>query len=110
MKQKVSLSPDYHLVRIIESGTYPVSATFPAASTAPQVQAALIQSTQPAAQETQPAPAAGNSYVVNTNTGKFHLPGCRSVAQMKASNRWDYTGSRDWLISQGYEPCKNCNP
>lgn len=57
------------------------------------------------------APAAAvQSYVVNTNTGKFHLPNCSSVAKIKSSNRMDYTGTRDSLIAQGYVPCKKCNP
>jgi len=29
---------------------------------------------------------------------------------MKASNKKEYTGSRDDLITQGYDPCKKCNP
>ena len=49
-------------------------------------------------------------YVVNTNTGKFHRTTCSSVDQMKDSNRWDYTGTRDDLIAMGYQPCKRCNP
>ena len=49
-------------------------------------------------------------YVLNTNTKKFHRPTCSSVGQMKQKNRRDYTGSRDDLISQGYDPCKKCNP
>ncbi len=54
--------------------------------------------------------AAGTTYVLNTNTKKFHYPDCPSAAKIKDSNREEYTGSRDDLISQGYEPCKNCNP
>ena len=50
------------------------------------------------------------SYVVNTNTGKFHYPSCSSAKKIKSSNRWDYDGSRDELIGMGYVPCKNCNP
>lgn len=50
------------------------------------------------------------TYIVNTNTGKFHYPGCSSVGQMSDSNKMEYTGSRDDLISMGYEPCKRCNP
>lgn len=50
------------------------------------------------------------AYIVNTNTGKFHKPGCRSVKQMKESNKSERTTTRDELISEGYEPCKNCNP
>lgn len=52
----------------------------------------------------------GSSYVVNTNTGKFHETWCSSADRIKDSNRWDYTGTRDELISMGYDPCKNCNP
>ena len=50
------------------------------------------------------------TYVVNTNTGKFHYPGCSSVSQMKQKNRLDTTESRDQLIAEGYSPCKRCNP
>lgn len=51
-----------------------------------------------------------DTYIVNTNTGKFHKPSCRSVKQMKESNKSERTTTRDELISEGYEPCKNCNP
>ena len=50
------------------------------------------------------------TYVVNSNTGKFHRPGCSSVSQMKQKNRLDTTESRDQLIAEGYSPCKRCNP
>lgn len=49
-------------------------------------------------------------YVLNTSTHKFHLPGCDSVTDMKPQNRKDYSGSRQNLIDQGYDPCKRCNP
>lgn len=51
-----------------------------------------------------------DTYIVNTNTGKFHKPSCRSVKQMKKSNKSERTTTRDELIAEGYEPCKNCNP
>ena len=41
---------------------------------------------------------------------KFHLPSCTSVTRMKAANRQEFTGTRDEVIADGYEPCKNCNP
>lgn len=50
------------------------------------------------------------TYVVNTNTDKFHLPYCRSVEDIKEKNRWDFVGSREELIRFKYVPCKNCNP
>lgn len=52
----------------------------------------------------------GQSYILNTNTKKFHYPSCGSVKQMKESNKQSYTGSRDDVIARGYVPCKKCNP
>lgn len=60
--------------------------------------------------EAQTEAANEDTYIVNTNTGKFHKPSCRSVKQMKKSNKSERTTTRDELISEGYEPCKNCNP
>ena len=63
------------------------------------------------------APALENSteepqvaYIANTNTKKFHYPDCSSVKDMKESNKLYFTGTRDELIEQGYQPCKRCNP
>lgn len=50
------------------------------------------------------------SYVLNTNTKKFHYPDCKSVADMKAKNRKDVNATREELVSQGYDPCSRCNP
>lgn len=50
------------------------------------------------------------TYIANTNTKKFHYPSCSSVNQMKESNKWYFTGTRDELIDLGYDPCKRCNP
>lgn len=60
--------------------------------------------------ETQAGTSVEASYVLNKNTHKFHVPGCKSVSQMKEKNKGYFTGSREELISQGYSPCKNCNP
>lgn len=49
-------------------------------------------------------------YVINTNTGKFHRSNCDSVTKMNAKNKKEFTGSREELISEGYEPCGNCKP
>lgn len=51
-----------------------------------------------------------NIYVLNNNTHKFHRPGCSSAARISSRNREEYTGSRNSLISDGYSPCKRCNP
>lgn len=63
-----------------------------------------------AVKETDAPVSTGTDYIINTNTGKFHYPSCSSVKQMKESNKKEYTGSRDDLIAQGYDPCKRCNP
>ncbi len=52
----------------------------------------------------------GNDYVLNTNTKKFHKPGCSSVRQMNESNKQEYHGTRDDVIAKGYSPCGRCNP
>jgi len=50
------------------------------------------------------------TYVLNTNTKKFHYPYCSSVKDMKDKNKRETTQSRDEIIGQGYQPCKRCNP
>ena len=61
---------------------------------------------------TQQAGSSGGtqSYILNTNTMKFHYPSCASAAKISRKNRKDYTGTREELISQGYDPCGNCHP
>lgn len=54
--------------------------------------------------------AEDTTYVCNTNTMKFHYPTCSSAKRISDGNRKEVNGTRDELISQGYEPCKNCNP
>lgn len=50
------------------------------------------------------------NYILNTNNKKFHKADCSSVKDIKDKNKQDYTGSRDALILQGYEPCGRCKP
>lgn len=51
-----------------------------------------------------------NEYVLNTNSKKFHHAWCGSVDQMSDSNKKFSNGTRDSIVSQGYDPCKRCNP
>lgn len=79
----------------------------------------IPQAEEPDESQTQPAydeeetdtqsESVGTTYIINTNTGKFHYPQCSSVGQMNDSNKEEYTGSRDDLIAQGYSPCKRCH-
>lgn len=56
-----------------------------------------------------PEPEKTITYVLNTNTKKFHYPWCDSVEEIKSKNRRDFYGTRD-EIPKGYVPCKKCNP
>lgn len=49
-------------------------------------------------------------YIINTNTGKFHYPTCRSIKRMKDKNKLEFTGTRDDVLARGYSPCMICNP
>lgn len=51
-----------------------------------------------------------SSYVLNTNSHKFHLPSCPSVDTISPKNRKDVNESREQIIREGYAPCKRCNP
>ncbi len=50
------------------------------------------------------------TYILNTSSKKFHYPDCSSVGRMSEKNKKEFNGNRRELISDGYEPCKNCNP
>ncbi len=77
-------------------------------TTAPSLAERTVEQTVP--QTAARAPQAGTSYVLNTNSKKFHYPYCSSVNQMAAHNRQDVTWSREEVIAAGFVPCKNCNP
>lgn len=69
----------------------------------------------PSAGPTQPeqeedVPALTVTYIVNTNTGKFHYPSCSSVRQMNEENKWRFSGTADELLQKGYVPCQRCRP
>ena len=53
---------------------------------------------------------AARTYVLNTNTKKFHYPSCPSVDQMKSKNKKVVTEKREKIMRDGYTPCKRCNP
>ena len=53
---------------------------------------------------------AGQHYVLNTSSMKFHLPDCPGVSNMSEQNKQEYAGSREELIARGYSPCGTCDP
>jgi DNA-entry nuclease len=54
---------------------------------------------------------AGVIYILNTNTGKFHLPSCGHADSIKEENRLEVKGqTRDQMIQHGYSACGTCKP
>lgn len=54
--------------------------------------------------------SAKKTYIINTNTKKFHNPDCSSVKKMSVKNKKSVKDTRKNVISEGYDPCKICNP
>lgn len=50
------------------------------------------------------------TYVLNTNTRRFHLPDCEAVSSISEKNRDDTSDDRAGLVARGYLPCGICNP
>lgn len=50
------------------------------------------------------------TYIINTNTKKFHLSDCPSVGDISANNKQSFSGTRSELIDRGYSPCGSCRP
>ena len=50
------------------------------------------------------------TYVLNTNTMKFHLPSCKHASEIADHNKLLSNETRDAILEKGYVPCKTCNP
>ena len=61
------------------------------------------------AKETPPEPEKEVQYIGNSNTKKFHYPSCKSVKDIKDSNKV-YFYSRSEATSAGYSACGICKP
>lgn len=81
-----------------------------AKSEPPAVQTQENVSEPPAPEPEQQPIVKESTYILNTNTKKFHAPTCKDIGKMKDTNKQEYTGSRDDIVNQGYKPCKHCNP
>lgn len=49
-----------------------------------------------------------SGYILNTNSKKVHKADCASANKISESNRQDYDGSLDTLLTQGYETAGCC--
>jgi len=89
--------------------------TLEAPSFVVEVQPPVTQQQEPQVQET-PAPeietptSTGITYILNTNSKKFHYSDCGSAGRISEKNKDVFTGTRDELIARGYSPCGNCDP
>ena len=50
------------------------------------------------------------NFILNTKTMKFHEADCEKVADIGGKNKKEYSGTREALTKDGYEPCGWCNP
>ena len=91
------------------SGTYQSTAA-PVAVETPAPQPETDTTVQITPESSVSQESRETTYVLNTNTKKFHYPTCSSVDDMKEKNKQIYTGSREEVINMGYVPCKRCNP
>ena len=89
-------------------GEYSVSSSSSSSGSTTTYQSGSVQSSGGGSTETYHS-GTSSSYVGNSNTRKFHAPGCDSVDKMKPSNKV-YFSSRDEAASSGYSPCARCNP
>ena len=62
-------------------------------------------------QKKQKEEAPKYTYILNTNTKKFHYPSCRDVSKIKPKNYKEWKNvTRDEVINAGYSPCGHCHP
>ena len=50
------------------------------------------------------------TYILNIATGKFHRPDCSAAQKLSDDKKETYTGTRESLLTDGYEPCGICKP
>ncbi len=68
------------------------------------------ESSRQSSSDNNDSSSSSTTYVLNTNTHKFHYQDCASADDISEQNREIYKGSRSTLIDRGYEPCGRCNP
>lgn len=78
-------------------------------TTEPTTEPATEPTAEPTTEPTEET-APQLTYILNTNTHKFHKPSCSSADDIKPGNRAEYTGTREEVIKRGYDPCSRCKP
>lgn len=64
---------------------------------------AIIRTALPNAEE-----ETTETYIVNTETNKFHIPGCSSEKAILPEHRKEVHGSFEEVRQMGYSPCGRC--
>ena len=66
--------------------------------------------TTPQASVAQPTPTGefSTTYVLNTNTLKYHLPSCTHAKRIKDENKANFNGNLSELTEKGYTACGTC--
>ena len=54
--------------------------------------------------------ATKTTYILNTNSKKFHNESCKNAESISEKNKEVYKGTREDLIKDGYSPCGVCKP
>lgn len=54
--------------------------------------------------------ATKTTYILNTNSKKFHKESCKNAESISEKNKEVYKGTREDLIKDGYSPCGVCKP
>lgn len=108
------LSEDTEMLEDYQAGKYTVRANTLGYIPSGQIQYAASGEKDKSDDADKAEPSEQNenkmTYVLNTNTGKFHYPDCRSVMDMNDRNKKEIEATRDDLINRGFSPCGNCNP
>lgn len=104
--------PSYAETVIVTESTTEAATTEAMTIPPETTEAPTEEATEPATAETEAIQEAEyqTTYVLNTNSMKFHYSYCGSADDIKASNKSSFTGNRDDLISKGYSPCGRCTP
>lgn len=50
------------------------------------------------------------TYILNTDSKKFHKENCNNAKDISEKNKKVYNGTKDELIDDGYSPCGSCKP
>lgn len=101
----ISTTKKANLNQLLTPGFIPTPTPEPARAQTPKPTS--TPTPEPVVEEQKPIE---QYYIINTNTGKFHYPTCRSIKRMKDKNKLEFTGTRDDVLARGYSPCMICNP